>query len=630
MLQLLRKGAASWVAKGLLGLLVVSFGIWGIADVFRGGTSVTVAEVGGRHVTVDQFRNAYQQRVREVGQRRGRPLSPAEAQALGVGPSTLSTLVAEAALDERAGQLGLSISDDLLAAQVRNDPAFQGPTGSFDRVRFAQIIRSNGLTEAGLLADERERSQREQLVDAMTGAIAAPLVLRDGLTRYLGETRAVDYVVVTPDSIADVPAPDEAALRTFYDERKSAFRSPEFRKVTVLELTPAAISAAQSVTDDEVKASYEARKAEFVAPEKRGIGQIAFPSDADADAASAKIAAGASFDDIARERNLDAADIDLGTVAKAEMFDPAVADAAFALAEGATSRPVKGSFGTVILRVGKIEPGQTQPVAQISDRLRHDLQLRKAQDAVLDAHDRIEDARAGGATLAEIAPKFGATARTVERIDRSGKDASGAPVDGLPAADKLLPEIFAGDPGVDTDEVSAPDGGYVWYTVEDVFPSRERTFDEAKADVAVRWTETRRGQLAGEEAAALLDKLKAGGSLASAAAQSGLAVKTAAKVSRGGSPPDIGRAAASAIFAVAPNGGVGTATAEEAGARLVFRVAGSDLPAADAPTSEAAAERLRQGLAGDLGVQYLQRAQNDLGVTYDRRNINNVIGTPEG
>lgn len=630
MLQLLRKGAASWVAKGLLGLLVISFGIWGIADVFRNTITQDVAEVGDQKISVEQFRNAYQQRLREIGAQRGAPLSTEEARALGIGTSALATLVAEATLDERAKELGLSISDELLATQIRDDPVFKGPTGAFDRFRFEQILRSNGLTEAGLLVSERQRSEREQLMDAITGEMDAPLVLRDGLTRYLGETRSVDYVLVTPASVGDVPAPDDKTLQAFFDERKASFAAPEYRKVTLLQLSPASLAASQTVSEDEVKAAYDGRKSEFVAPEKRTVQQIAFPNEAEADAAAKKIAAGATFDDIAKERNLSESDLNLGTVTKADMFDPVVADAAFSLADGATSPPVKGQFGTVILRVTKVEPGETQPLEQVADQIRHDLQLRKAADAVLDTHDKIEDARAGGETLTEIAPKFGLTARTIDRIDRSGKDATGAPVADLPDAQNLLGEVFRSDPGLDTDAISTRDQGYVWYSVDDVIPARDRTFEEAKADVLTRWTEMRRSQLAGEKANALLDKLKAGEALAAIAAANGLEVKSAPKVSRGGSPPDVGRSAASAIFAVAPNGGVGVASAEEPGTRIVFRVNASDLPLADAATNEAAAARLKQGLAGDLGVQYLQKAQGEIGVSYDRRNLDSVIGGPEG
>lgn len=629
MLQRLRKGAGSWLAKGLLGLLVLSFGVWGIADVFTSSASQTVAEVGGQQIPVERFRNAYQQRMRELTEQRGQPLSSAEAQALGLGNSVLAQLVAEATLDEHAQALGLSVTDDLLAAQIRDDPAFKGPAGTFDRFRFAQILRSNGLTEAGLLAAERDRSEREQLVDAMTGEMEAPLALRDGLTRYLSETRSADYLLLTPAGVVDVPAPDDAVLRTFFDERKTAFRAPEYRKITLLELSPAALSATQTVTDDELKAAYEARKAQFIASEKRTVQQIAFPNEEEATAASQTLAGGASFDDLVKARNLAPADVDLGTVAKADMFDPAVADAAFALAEGATSPPVKGNFGTVILRVTKIEPGQEQPFDQVADTLRRDLQIGRAADAVLDTHDKIEDARAAGDTLAEIAPKFGLASRTIERVDRNGRDVAGAPALDGPDADKVLSQGFQTDPGIDTEAVATADQGFTWLEVNDVIPARERTFEEAKADVTARWLDTRRSQIVGERATALLDRLKTGEPLAAVAAASGLDVKTAAKVSRAGSPPDIGRAAAGAIFAVAPNGGVGTAAAQESGGRVVFAVTGSDLPAADARTSEAAAQRLRQGLAGDLGVQYLQRVQNEIGVTYDRRNIDSVLGTPE-
>ena len=51
MMDTMRNSAKSWVAKILIGLLAVSFGVWGIADVFRGFDAGFLAKVGKVEIT---------------------------------------------------------------------------------------------------------------------------------------------------------------------------------------------------------------------------------------------------------------------------------------------------------------------------------------------------------------------------------------------------------------------------------------------------------------------------------------------------------------------------------------------------------------------------------------------------
>src|SRR5208282_2099085 len=122
------------------------------------------------------------------------------------------------------------------------------------------------------------------------------------------------------------------------------------------------------VSEEDAKAFYDkSRETRFVVAEKRKLQQIVFPDDAQAAEAEAKIKGGASFDQIVEARHLTPADIDLGETAKAAMFDPAVAEAAFALPEGGVSEVVKGQFGWVIVRVVAITPASVKSFAEVED-----------------------------------------------------------------------------------------------------------------------------------------------------------------------------------------------------------------------------------------------------------------------
>jgi peptidyl-prolyl cis-trans isomerase D len=166
-----------------------------------------------------------------------------------------------------------------------------------------------------------------------------------------------------------------------------------------------------------------------------------------------RLRAGATFEAIILERKLDKKDISLGLVTKRELLDAAVAEAAFALAAGSTSAPVAGRFGPVIVRVLKIEPGREPPFTEMEPLLRRELATEQARRQMLDLHDKIEDDRASGATLAETARKVGLTPTLIEAVDRSGRDPDGTLLQNLPAREQLLTGAFAARVGVESDPI---------------------------------------------------------------------------------------------------------------------------------------------------------------------------------
>src|SRR5262249_19201936 len=130
MLRGLRKASSNWLGKAVMamvvGFLIISFGIWGIGDIFRGGHVSTVAKVGRSELSVDQFRNRYNEQLQQFSRQIGRPISPALAQSLGIEQQVLSQTIADMALDERARQLGLGLSNEEITRQIMSNPAFQG------------------------------------------------------------------------------------------------------------------------------------------------------------------------------------------------------------------------------------------------------------------------------------------------------------------------------------------------------------------------------------------------------------------------------------------------------------------------------------------------------------------------
>lgn len=625
-LQTLRKGASGFIAKVFLAILTLSFVLWGVADVFRTYGANAVAKVGDTEISTDAFRQQYLNQLQRISRQAGRPITPEQARAFGLDRQILDQMIAETALDDQAKRLGLALSDDEIAREIRDNPAFrpQGAT-AFDPAYFGQLLRANGLTEERFIGLERQRKLREQLVESFGGNIAAPIVLRDLIHRYETQQRDVSYVAVGPGAAGPLPEPTEEQLKAFYDAHKITFRAPEYRTVAYLALTPATLAPWIQVSDADVKAAYDANPGRFGTPEKRTLQQIVFPSAQDAQTAAEKVKAGATFQEIAEGRKLSDQDISLGTVAKADLIDPKVAEAAFALPEGGTSAPVEGAFGTALVHVVKVVPSAQQPLEQVAPQLHQEIALDRARKELLDKHDAIEDERASGSTLAEVAQKVGLPLETVEGVDRSGRDPSGAEVTGIPARADVVSGAFSAQPGVETDPVQLPqNGGYVWYEVKEITPARERPFDEVKDLVKARWTEDETAKAVNAKADALLAEVKGGKSLADVAAAAGLEVKTQAGLQRGRTTGDFPAAAVQAMFDAKLNVAGVTSGAVPA-ERILFQVTNETVPADTALDARLEAQ-LGQQLEGDVLNQYVAQLRKEVGVSINERSFLLAVG----
>ncbi|NNM71937.1 peptidylprolyl isomerase [Enterovirga aerilata] len=630
MLQGINRIGRSWVGRVvvgvLFGFLIISFAIWGIGDIFRGQVRTQVATVGKQDITAEAYRTAYQNEYQSLIRRTRQSITPEQARALGLDRSVLARLVTETALDQKARELKLTVSDQQVVDAIQNDPNFRGPSGEFDRAQFTDLLRSNGLSEAQYVRDQRAVMARLQLAEAVSGEPPVPTAMREAVHRFQNERRSLDYVALTPAQAGEIPVPTEAQLQSFFDERKATYRAPEYRGFTYLVLDAAALAKPEAVTDEEARRHYEqVASTRFGTPERRTVQQIVFPTVEEANAAKEKLQAGTSFEELAKERNVDEATLNLGTFAKAEMIDPAAAEAAFALAEGAVSDPVPGRFGPVILRVTKIEPGSRKPYDEVAAEVKRELATERAKAEIERVHDAIEDQRAGAKPLAEIARERGLTLVTVAAIDRGGRDKAGNPVATIPEPTTLVPAVFRSDVGADNEALRTPGGGYIWYDVTGVEPARDRTLAEVRDRVAEDWKADEVQRRLADKAREMVEKLNGGAEMAAVAGEAGLTPVSAGDVTRADARPDLPRAVVTRAFAT-PVGKAADAATETG--RTVFKVTAASVPPFVTSTQQAAAveNQLRQAVAEDLFSQYVAEVERQIGVRTYPENMRRAIG----
>ncbi|HUI15775.1 MAG TPA: peptidyl-prolyl cis-trans isomerase [Xanthobacteraceae bacterium] len=630
MLRGIRKVSENWLGRTVMAVvmttLAASFAIWGINDIFHGFGQGELASIGKVEISSDQFRQTYNDRLQQIGHQLGRPLPPDQAKALGLDRQVLSEMIAQAGLDQLAQKMGLGLANSELSRSITSNPQLQNEHGQFDPARFDLLLRDMGMTEQSFFANQRQIALRRQLVDSISGDVTLPKTWLDAINQFQNQERSIQYVALGQAQAGAISQPTDDQLSKYFDDRKILFRAPEYRKVNTVTVTPASLAQWMQISDADIKKTYDEKHASFVTPEKRHIEQIVFPNMADAQAAADKIKSGTSFTDIAAARGLKPQDIDLGTVSKASMVDPKVADAAFSLQDGEVSAPVQTQFGAVLVTVLKIEPTTTKTLAEATPQLRSQIALERAKKQIQELHDKIEDDRAGGSSLEQAAQKEKLPVVTID-VDRSGRDPDGKLVDNLPHGAEIVSGAFASDVGVDNDPIDV-DGGYIWYDVAAITPARDRKLDEVKSQVTERWRDDEIAARLKTKAADLLDKLKNGSSFATLAAADNLTIQTASDLKRGGSSGDITPNMTQAIFHTAKDA-FGDSVGASPTQWIVFEVTDIKTPKFEANSADGKhiEDTLRNQFSDDLIGQYVGWLENDLGTKINPSVLAQVMGT---
>lgn len=624
MLSKFRGRTAGIITPVLMGLLILSFAIWGVSGIFTGYNADTVAKVGPGEIDATEFSTAYQNQVRQFSQQFGQVITPELSRTLGLSDRVMGDLINQELINVQADQFGMGISNEKLGATIVAIPQFQGANG-FDVNQFNYVVQQSGMSVPEFEDLVRTSEVTRQLQSGVSGGVKVPTVLYRSVQELTGEMRAISYVALTPEMAGEIPAPTDDELNAFMSETRGQWRTPEYRGITTLAARAADLADPAAITPDEVKAEYDRQPARFVVAEKRQVAQIVYTTEAAAAADLARITGGETFDAVFAAPGGNGSAIDLGLVARSGLLDPAVADAAFALENGAVSPVVDGRFGYLLVRVSQIVPEVVTPIETVEPTIRAEIAARLARDRALDLYETIEDARAAGQSFAEIGATFNLPVTVVPAVSRAGNGPDGVKIEGLPEQTALLAAAFESDVGLENDPLSTEDGGYLWYEVTSLTPARDQTLDEVREAVTTAWREDKVATALVDKATALAARIRAGETIAAIAGEIGVPVSTATQLNRYSDATGLSDAARDAAFG-GPVGDVAIAPGATPGTQVVLVVDAATVPPPGTPEEDEVASH-EQDIADDIMVQYLGYLRSQYGVTVNNALIQTIISS---
>lgn len=628
MLEAMRRGAQTRVAKLLFGLLVLSFGIWGVHDVFRGWGRGAVAKVGGTAISDQEFRRAYQDELDRFSQQAKQRITAEQGRAFGLDKRVLAQLIGGAAVEAHADQLGLALSDKTLVEGVQSDPDFQ-TDGKFSRRNFDALLQQIGMSERGFLNLRRKDELRAAIIRSFISGQTIPKPLFDLMHAYNEEKRVIEWVKIDPDAVT-VADPTDAKLKELYDKDKSKYMTPEYRKVQVLTLGIDDLKKQATVSDDEIAKAYETTKDSYDTPEQRRIQQIAFKDRATAEAALKALRDGTkSFGDVAKEAGAKDTDVDLGLISKKALIDPKIADVAFSLEKDKYSDVVEGRFATAILRVTQIEPGVTHTLTDVKDQVRDKLATEKAKSGLQNKHDEVEDNRIAGKSLKEIADSSKLSFKEIPATDATGLGPDGKPVLDTPDIRKIIGRAFAPDNNSDDTAIELADGGYAWVNVVSTDAPKQKPFEQVKDQVKDDYMSSERHRLIDELAKKLADRVNAGEPMTALEAEAKNKVEKTDPITRKTIPQSISEGIVAQAFALA-KGKAGHGDSPDRTTEIVFKVADViPAPAASLTETDQLDRRLEAELANQTLTEYTEALKKRLGTSVNQAEMNAALGVSE-
>ncbi len=535
MLADIRKYAGSFVVKILFLLLLLSFVIWGIADVFRPqGATGWIAKVGDQEISRTEFDAELRTTVRRLQQSFGGSLDQATIRSLGIARSVLGEMINRALIESEASSLGVRAGDELLRRSLMEEPRFRNSSGQFDNAAFQAFLQRLGRTQEAFFADLRQELSARAVVGSVEAGVVIPKGIIETIERYFGETREIEYVAIAIPTLSIDKAADEAALQAWYDGHGQDFLKPEYRKASVIIIDAHTLVDTINIDETELKTAYDERINEFSRPERRKFRQMLFTGEVEARWALDQLRSGRRWDDVAKTKEAGSPAVSvLGPLARMALPGELRA-AVFETAPDHVNDPVKSSLGWHLIEVVSVEPGETAPLSEVADRLSRQLKEEKANDLMVDLGNRLEEAVGRGKSLEAAAEELGLPVRTIDGIDSKGSDATGRMLPDLPP--KLVQTIFASPKGIASSLVEADHNTVFLVRVDEIQPSALRPFDEVRQAVEAVWLTDQRRQKARGIAQEIADRAGKD-SLAQAATSVGLKSVTAGPFSRLGTPP---------------------------------------------------------------------------------------------
>ena len=521
MLQFIRDNATGWIAWGIVILISIPFALWGVHQYVAPESSVAVATVDDVEIGYYDYQRAYARRRQQLQSILGAGLIGDDEDAR-LRRDVLDAMIDSEVVVGSAAAAGMRVGDGQLASTIQTQEVFRSGD-SFSQEIYEGWLRTQGYSPGGFEQNLRRSIVEQQLAAGIVGSeFVSGSGLRDAV-RMRMQTRGFSLLTV-PASDFDVREPTDAEIRTHFEQHRGDFTAPERVRLRYLEVSLDEIAAGVKADDEELRALFESDPERFVTPEKREVSHIlvSVPPDAGEDdvarargrlaALGDRVATGESFEALARENSDDpgsaAAGGALGFIERGMMV-PEFEEAAFALAVGAVSDPVRTSFGWHLVKVTAVQVSESATFEDVRDQVLAQYQSREAERIFAERVETLANVTYEHPESLEAgARELGLTIREAGPVTRGGQSD-----DAIASQPAVVAAAFASDvldAGNNSEPIEFEPGRVVVVRAFDHERSRELGLEEARATIVRALRAQARRRAVTERGLGMLGDLRSG------------------------------------------------------------------------------------------------------------------------
>lgn len=515
MLQNIRDNSQGWIAKTIIGVIVVLMALTGFDAIIQStSNSQNAADVNGEKITQSSLNAAVDMQRRQLIQQFGKDFDASLLDDKLLRQASLDSLIDRTLLLQGAKEAGMGFSDASLDQLILQTPAFQ-VDGKFNAARFDQILQQQGMGRM----EFRERLKQDVLVSQLQASLAASNFVTDAelenFVRLDKQTRDFASQTIHIDTKSVDISDDE--LKAYYDEHKDQYMSPEQVVVEYVELRKESFFAQAEASDEELQALYQKEIANLA--EQRRAAHILLEvndklSDEQAKAKLAEVAErlkqGEDFAKLAEEVSQDPGSAsnggDLG-FAGPGVYDPEFEKSLYALKKDEVSAPVRSSFGWHLIKLLDVQAPEVPSFDSLKAKLEREVKAQQVEQRFVEAAKELEEASFEASDLAQPAQELGLQVQTSGAFGREGGEGVAANRQVVQAA--FSPEVL--EDGANSGAIELdPDTTLVLRVKEHKKPTL-LPLEEVSAGIRDTLSRKKASEAAKAEGEALLAQLRDGG-----------------------------------------------------------------------------------------------------------------------
>jgi peptidyl-prolyl cis-trans isomerase D len=268
MLRILREHATSWMLRGVLILVAVTFISWGGFYLIREKRHTYAAKVNGVTIDVREYADTYQGLIKQYRDAMGSSFSEKMAEDLHLKETVINQLISKVLILQEGERLGLQVRNEELREAIESIPSFQ-INGQFDPRLYERFLRLNRMSAEDFERMERDRlllSKVVNLVRLNSGKVSEEEVLESYL--FENERTNLAFIKIIPDAFKGQINVNEVEIKDYYHNHQEEFRIPTFIRIQYLIFRPSDFEGKVHVSQEDIKRYYDLHKERFRIPKR--------------------------------------------------------------------------------------------------------------------------------------------------------------------------------------------------------------------------------------------------------------------------------------------------------------------------------------------------------------------------